>query len=320
VGDPAIRAEAAAALAAVHLPQRFQQWQQAPFDRGELMAAPGGGPRALPPFALYYEESFAHIGATSRTLFAGDGPSLRGLHQGLLGDCYFVATLGALVARNPADVGRFVQPAPEGGFQVRFPNGEAVRVSGVSDAEIALGSYALGQGLWLNVLEKAYGTLVARSLQRKRIFEDPVDAVGSGGLATSAMSLLTGCAAGVLQFRPDDAPTTTSELRVDGFVPLARAQLRASIDSRRLICCGTTKAATPPGIAKIHLYAVLDFDPQTEVVELWNPWGNEFEPHGPPGLEHGYRVRQGRFSVPLRDVIRIFGSLVYETDRPQGLE
>ena len=320
VPDTSIRDETAAALAAIHLAQRFEQWKHATFSRSELLAAPDSQPGRLPPFEAYYEESFAHIRATGRTLFVGEAPSLRSFHQGLLGDCYFVATLGALVERDPADVTRIVRAGTDGGFDVRFPNGESARVAKISDTEIALGSYVRDQGLWLNVLEKAYGELVARSLQRRRVFEDALDAVGSGGLATSALTLFTGCDPAVLRFRPDDTPMITSDLRVEGFLPLARAQFSANFRLRRLTCCGTTNAETPPGMAKSHLYAVLDFDSKNDLVHVWNPWGNHFDPQGPPGIANGYRVRDGHFFVPLSDFIRIFGSVVYESDRPESLD
>ena len=320
VPDTAIRDETAAALAAIHLAQRFDQWKHATFSRSELLAAPDSQPGRLPPFEAYYEESFAHIRTTGRTLFIGEGPSLRSFHQGLLGDCYFVATLGALVERNPADVSRIVRAAADGGFDVRFPNGESAHVSKISDTEIALGSYVRGQGLWLNVLEKAYGELVARSLQRRRVFEDALDAVGGGGLATSALTLFTGYDPAVLRFRPDDTPMIASDLRVEGFLPLARAQLSANVRLRRLTCCGTTGAETPPGMPRSHLYAVLDFDSKNDLVHIWNPWGNHFDPQASPGIANGYRVRDGHFFVPLSDFIRIFASVIYESDRPQSLD
>ena len=156
----------AAALAAVHLVQRRPSWYKAAFSRNVLFAATPGESDPRPPFEYYYRTGLAHIRATERTLFAGAGPNLRTIRQGRLGDCYFLATLGALVHRNPKDVGRLVRREADGSFHVKFPDGEPVRVRLVSDTEIALASFADGQGLWLNVLEKAYGELVERSLAR----------------------------------------------------------------------------------------------------------------------------------------------------------
>ncbi len=116
------------------------------------------------------------------------------------------------------------------------------------------------------------------------------------------------------------SPATTrrscgSGLRVAGYVPLARALLVGNVRQQRLTCCVTADGDVPPGLAPEHLYAVLGFDPVGDVVHVWNPWGNCFEPSRPPGPAAGYPVRDGHFFVPLADFIRIFAAVTYETDR-----
>ena len=309
----------AAALAAVHLVQRRPPWYSAAFSRNVLFAATPGESDPRPAFEFYYRTGLVHIRATERTLFAGDGPNLRTIRQGRLGDCYFLATLGALVDRNPKDVGRLVRREADGWFHVKFADGEPVRVRLVSDTEIALASYADGQGLWLNVLEIAYGELVERVLAQRGIVEDAIDAVGDGGDPTAAMTLFTGHDAGLVRFRPEGPREVPSEFRVKGFFPFVRSLLLSNIRRGRLTCCATGNVAVPPGMARRHLYAVLDFEPASNVVRVWNPWGNSFEPKGDPGLSSGYRVRHGQFLVPLADFIRIFDRVIYETDRPASI-
>ncbi len=309
----------AAALAAVHLVQRRPSWSRAAFSRNVLFAAPSGESDPRPPFELYYRTGLAHIRATERRLFAGGDPNLRTIRQGPLGDCYFLATLGALVHRNPKDVARLVRREADGSFHVKFPDGQPVRVRLVSDTEIALTSFAGGQGLWLNVLEKAYGELVERSLARREIAEDAIDAVGDGGQPTAAMTLFTGHDAGLVRFRPEDPRAPPSERRVRGFFPLMRSLLLTNTGRRRLTCCATANVAVPPGMVKRHLYAVLDFDSARNVVHIWNPWGNFFEPESDSGLSSGFAVRQGQFVVSLADFIRIFDRVIYETDRPASI-
>jgi hypothetical protein len=321
VPDATIRDEAAAALAAIHLAQRGERWAYATFSRAELTAALGGeDARRLPPFETYHRVSLAHIRATARGLFVGEAPRLRDVHQGLLGDCYFVATLGALVARDPTEVGRIVREDPDKTFHVRFPDGETVRVGRISDAEIALGSYALGQGLWLNVLEKAYGLRLARMLARRGDYREAIDALGQGGVPTSALALYTGNDAAVLRFREEATPMITGDRRVAAYLPLARSTLIDTLRNRRLVCCSTTTGTTPPGLPPSHLYAVLGFDAEHEVVHVWNPWGDHFEPKGAPGVESGFPTKDGFFDVPLTEFIRIFDALTYQTDRLETLE
>jgi hypothetical protein len=310
----AFRDTSAAALAAVHLAQRRPPRPKGPYPREVLVAAPPHRPGGRPPFEFYFAEGLAHIRETDRTLFAEGAPNLATIRQGPLGDCYFVATLGALVHRRPKDVERIVEQAPDGSFQVRFPNGESLRIHHVTDSELALGSFAAGQGVWLNVLEKAYGELIERSLARQGVVENAIDALGDGGRPTAAITLLTGNDAGLLRFRPEDSDAAPSARRVEGFIPRARALLVTNLRRGLLTCCATSKGDVPPGMAPQHLYAVLDFDADRDVVQLWNPWGHFFEPRGEAGLAAGYPVRGGRFAVPLADFIRIFDAVIYEAE------
>lgn len=315
VPRPVFRDTAAAALAAIHLAQRMEPRHRAGFPREALVTATPGALERRPPFELYFRAGLAHIRATERTLFVGDAPDLPTIRQGPLGDCYFIATLGAFVYRNRKDVDRLVERTPDGLFQIRFADREPVRVHHVTDAEIALGSFAEGQGLWLNVLEKAYGELIERSLARRGIVENALDALGDGGHPTRAIALLTGNDAGLLRFRPDDPFAVPNDFRVAGFLPLTRELLLANAERHLLTCCATSAADVPPGMARQHLYAILDFDPEHDIVHLWNPWGHTFEPRGAPGRAFGYAVRDGRFSVPLPDFIRIFDAVIYETEQ-----
>jgi hypothetical protein len=132
--------------------------------------------------------------------------------------------------------------------------------------------------------------------------------------------LFTGCDAAILRYRPETSPMLASDARVEAFLPETRNLLTFNLRQGRLTCCGTTSAALPPGLVKDHLYAVLGFDPDRDVVEVWNPWGNDFEPSGAPGLEFGYPARGGRIALPLKDFIRIFDSVTYETNRPETLD
>ena len=51
---------------------------------------------------------------------------------------------------------------------------------------------------------------------------------------------------------------------------------------------------------------------------IFNPWGNQFTPKGPPGLANGYPTQHGQFTVPLDRLMQFVTQLVYETDKPLG--
>jgi hypothetical protein len=311
VPDTTIRGDAAASLAAVHRVQRGKVWHHDSFSRQDLIATSGAGRR--PPFESYFRQSRAHIGSILPALFADDGPSLHKLKQGPLGDCFLLATVGAAVDRDPAWFPKAIIGKPGGPYRVAFPGHGVVSVPSVSDAEIALGSNGGGQGVWLSVLEKAYGQIAPGAFRGGHEDEPAIDEVSGHGTSTLTLRLFTGHEAGTLRFRPHGSPRAPEGHQLARLVSEARALLSQQFAARRLVCCGTTTAATPPGIVPNHMYAVLGFDPTTNLVRVWNPWGNHFEPQGDPGLQNGYPVLEGRFTVPLEDFVRVFTAITFET-------
>ena len=72
----------------------------------------------------------------------------------------------------------------------------------------------------------------------------------------------------------------------------------------------------PPGFQKKHVYAIVGYDPATDVVEIWNPHGQTFHPRSPPGLTNGYETTHGRFKLPLTDAYSFYTSFTFELDTP----
>jgi hypothetical protein len=66
-----------------------------------------------------------------------------------------------------------------------------------------------------------------------------------------------------------------------------------------------------------HVYAVLHYDEKKRHVTVFNPWGNDFTPKGPPGPANGYLTERGKFTVPLEEFHQIFNSISYEIDKPK---
>ena len=63
-----------------------------------------------------------------------------------------------------------------------------------------------------------------------------------------------------------------------------------------------------------HAYAVLGYDPATHIVTVWNPHGKDYKPKAsPPNPTNGYTVKKGVFEIPLKDFVRVFKAVTYET-------
>jgi len=50
-----------------------------------------------------------------------------------------------------------------------------------------------------------------------------------------------------------------------------------------------------------------------EIVTVWNPWGENFQPSGPDGPEHGYTTEHGVFRIPLNQLYQVFSAVHLET-------
>lgn len=261
-------------------------------------------------FAEHYEGFRHHIAKAPRELFVGDAPRVQGMSQGHLGDCYFVSTIGAAVNSNPTRLRGIFHPHPDGSCDLVFLSGHRTTVKKLTDAQLALGSSAGDQGVWLNVLEQGLGQMGIIA-KKKRPDDLAIDTIGRGGDPGKVINLLSGRKSDTLELggRHANDPATVVKLRT---------LLRGATAGRFLVGCGVGKPpSVPPGIVKDHAYAVLGYDPATDSAVVWNPWGNHFQPKGPPGLEHGYATDHGRFEVPLRDFVHIFGYVEYETTHPE---
>ena len=295
--------------------------------------------------------------AASRARIARGGPApwtgrfvLDHTRQGPLGDCYFVAAVGAMVDRHPERLTDLVAPTPDGRYRVAFPTTRPVTLGKLSDAELAISSTTSGDGMWLALLEQGFGR--GRALGRVgRDDVEGVDEIRNGGSITASIRLLTGHRAKQVVFRR----TVESRRAVaDQVLPMVRQELSSALSDGRLVLAavagpttpttqptsrpGTTRPAAlvalmaqaatrpattrpvivgtpvpvPPDISTKHAYAILAYDAKADTVTIWNPHGQQFRPKGTPGVANGYPTDHGRFTVPLTEAYQFLTSLAIE--------
>lgn len=310
IASPSVKGDEAAAVAAIHMMQRSKASAGVAFTEEFLLAPHKREPgeqrhKHVPNPAGLFTSFRKHIDSTPHKLFAtSTAPTIENMSQGDIGDCYFVAPLGAFVRRSPALVRRMIHGRDEGPFEVDFGDGLRVRVPPVTDAQIALGSRAHQEGLWLTVMEIAAGEVRAR---RKAPSERTAeDILGLGGDGEFTIQLLTGHRVERVHMRSKEKAPRFGEID---------AHLRRFSSERRLMSTGTGKWKLPPGIAHGHEYAVLGIEGGK--VHVWNPWGKgaHHTPKGEEGLENGYTMKDGNFFVPVRQFAETFGALVCETEK-----
>jgi hypothetical protein len=337
-----LKGPTAAAVAALKAAQRSEKFELPAltleyFHTYEAEVASGKKPQ--PAFDQTFSRGSRRISHSRRDLFADGVPNLESCHQGPLGDCFFVAVVGASVVRDPGAVRSMIKQERDGSCTVSFPNGKQVHVPALTDTELALTSTTGNDGLWLALLEKAYGTLRNEGLPEEKQTASTTDAIARGGSTTTTIRLMTGHSVSRIGLRPrtggkagsrktegdkpdgkGEAPVvdeTALKAHLDATLPGLREQLVEAMTNHRLAAAGTPKEGTlPPGINGSHAYAILGYDRGTDVVKLWNPHGNTFHPKGAPGLQNGYPTKAGHFEMPLTELGRVFNGVTIETEKP----
>jgi Calpain family cysteine protease len=222
-----------------------------------------------------------HYQRAAGVLFDG-APKLFDLHQGDLGDCYYIACLGEVAMRDPQQIARMFIDNHDDTFTVRFFNkgkpyyvtvdryfpvdakgrfvyenrgnapGNAKNVLWVALAEKALAQ--LNESGWLTTAGKAG--------------ENSFLAIGVGGKSRNALPLITGLA------------TARDGLETIGGFTKGELQLANS------------KKEVPSFLVPTHSYAVVGYDPDRAEVTLFNPWGL-----------HGNKkdIKYGEFTMSWQD-------------------
>ncbi|MBX9403253.1 hypothetical protein K4L06_18230 [Lysobacter sp. BMK333-48F3] len=214
---------------------------------------------------------------------AGDGHAVDydDIAQGGLNDCYVVAGIGAVAAKNPELVKNAVRDNGDGTYTVTFyekdngflgipgffGGGEykkvEIKVDGNFSDKSANGSgdFVNGKGekaeIWPKIVEKAYAQ-----------YKGGYDAINHGGNSAEIMSLLTGHDAD--QIDTDDYSFEDLKSDLDG----GKAVVLGTPDDFK----GVNKdVATKHGLVDWHVYTVVGVKEENgqRYVEVYNPHGTE---------------------------------------------
>ena len=330
VTNPAFHDEAAAALAAIKLVVRGGKYTLPDLTQAYLVSSPLREPSApkvqtdspdelaqpkvtdhAPAFQPRYRGALTRLHRISHDLFPQAKPVLDNCHQGPLGDCYFVSVVGGMVDRNPAAVKGMFTQNNDGSTTVAFGNGHSMKFPPLADAEIAISSTAGTNGLWLTVLENAFGKFREESQPGNPQDDPDTDAIAHGGRPGYVISAIDGfktksyvLVLGKGQRHAAQFPTNLMD------------DLSAALQNHRLAEATTAANSLPPGINPKHAYAILAYNRDAGSLHLWNPHGNNFKPKGPDGPQFGYTTKAGQFDIPLKDLLVIYKSMIIETSAP----
>ncbi len=249
--------------------------------------------------------------AADSPIFISDAPTLVGCHQGSLGDCYLIAATGAVISRDPSAITRMIQlDAGKPTYHVRYGDGSEIEVPILTDCELAGRGASMSNGLWLRILEKAWGYRYNQNAKRVDPTAEPQEVIGKGGSPRVALEALTGHRASQYRLGGSGKKPNIS-------IENLRRSLTDAFDGDRLAVADTSKTKVP-GINGRHAYTILGFDVEKDEITVWNPHVNRFKPKGTPGEENGYPTDKGQFSMPLAAFMNTFSGISIETDQTKN--
>lgn len=215
------------------------------------------------------------------------------IDQGALGDCYFLAAVVGAVDRDPQAVKDMITINDDGTYDVKFPGADEAVTVNKDDINPAYAE-AGPDGLWLAILERAYAQY---DNENSVIYEndDPYDSI-EGGRTHTGINIMTG------HDTDGDVLSVTT-------LSTTREKLMAALppgEKGRLVSVGTRNnipwvenSKYDNGIVHGHAYAVIAFDPETDMVTIRNPHGNNSE-------------KGSQFTMPLSEMDEYFSSINYE--------
>jgi hypothetical protein len=213
------------------------------------------------------------------TLFGPNGPSYLDVAQGGVGDCWLVASLAEVAARDPADItsmftseGTTVENgAAVGVYSVRYYNSSGVAKSVLVDTELPSGGgyydHPVGGAgavngssspvLWVALAEKAYAEANGAGYVPTHDVGSNSYAAMNGGDPAWALQAITGKPASDYGIDPGNTATAWTQ--------------------GQLVVLTTPNQPISSYIVGNHCYAVVGYNAESVIpyFEVFNPWGTD---------------------------------------------
>ncbi|HBL13670.1 MAG TPA: hypothetical protein DD379_20185 [Cyanobacteria bacterium UBA11162] len=216
-------------------------------------------------------------------------PSLEDISQGGVGDCFLFAAMAAIVNTNPQQIVNMIQDNGNGTYTVTFKGiGFFSSAKQTVSADFAVGKHGnvKRKALWPLIIEKAYA-------QEK----GGIDVLDKGGNPGSAIDDMINDGPSRFDPREKSADYIMGKLakakeKKWPMTILAPKKDGASKDKKEM-------ADNTPGLHFNHAYTIIDIDPSTKRIKLFNPWGHD-HPNGDGWMDID-QVRKFFIEVNIND-------------------
>jgi len=194
-------------------------------------------------------------------------PVYTDIRQGVIGDCYFLSSLGEVALRDPNSITSMFIVNGDSTYTVRFDHDgtpEYVTVDSMlpvnKDGNFVYANAGLSAAnknvpLWVALAEKAYAQMNESGWLRANLGDTGHNtyAALTGGYMFDALSHITG----------KDATYSTVDTQT--FV--------TAFTAGKLITFASVSSPVDKTVVGNHGYAVVGYDQNTQIVTLFNPWG-----------------------------------------------
>lgn len=247
-----------------------------------------------------------------RTLYADMAKPLASVKpqavvQSGLGNCYFYAALACMAVNQPQTLVKMIEDNHDGTFRVTFPGKKPISVPAPTDAELALYPKPGQFGIWVTILEKAYGLYCMddplyrawRSLQGMRPSAIPQEHTDGGSAFDSGLRILSGKKVGWL-FSFQGLEALHNQLQESLNPANGKPPQAVTAD------CAFNISGEKDGPVTLHVYSVLAYDARERRLIMRNPWG-----HSIPAAKGIVDLGDGTFSMSLDLFMKQFTKISY---------
>ncbi len=217
---------------------------------------------------LYVDEANSVVSSSDTS---GAGININDVEQGALGDCYFLAAIGAMAKTNPGELQKLIKDNGDGTYDVTLHVKEhwysldhtptVITVNGEfpmrSNGSPAYADYGDTKEIWVMLLEKAFAK-----------YSGGYEEI-EGGNPGEAMTMLTGNSFETMY----TLLSSENELleRIDSAM---NENIPATASSRSLDSNKEEKIADATGAVGGHAYIIQSVNRSSQTISLYNPWGS----------------------------------------------
>lgn len=238
------------------------------------------------PTALSYDRTTTYTYRYVQGSLFRSGASYEDIDQGNVGDCYFLAGLGATALQSNSTISNMFIDNGDGTYTVRFHKPDGSRDYVTVDRYLPTGSTGYSQfagwgggrydnannELWVALAEKAYAQLNESGWIEQ-------DNTNSYNGTTTSATAVSDNSAGINGGWPYKAirhitGSNTQHQNVSSLTDVNN--IISALNAGRMVVVNTTDAPSSD-IVDNHAYTVVSYNASTQRFTLYNPWGSEIE-------------------------------------------